>query len=69
MARVKWSERPRAHRWAIAGAFVGMALGAVAVFEYAFYGSILDRYLIMVAGLLGGGGAGFLLASVTAPRS
>ena len=69
MARVKWRERPRAHRWAIVGAFVGMAIGAAVVFEYAFYGSTLDRYLIMVAGLLGGGGAGVLLASVTAPRS
>jgi len=65
--RVKWSERPRGHRWAIVGAFVGMAIGAVAVFEYAFHGSTIDRYLIMMAGLLGGGGAGLLLARVTAP--
>ena len=64
--RVKWSERPRAHRWAIIGAFVGMAVGAVAVFQYAFYGSTVDRWLIMMAGLLGGGGIGLLLARVTA---
>ena len=64
--RVKWRERPRAHRWAIVGAFVGMAIGAVVVFEYAFYGSTFDRYLIMMAGLLGGGGVGVLLARVTA---
>lgn len=68
MARVKWSDRPRAHRWAIVGAFIGMAIAAVVVFEYAFYGSTFDRYLIMVAGLLLGGGAGVLLASVTAQR-
>lgn len=64
--RVNWSERPRAHRWAIVGAFVGMAFGAVAVFEYAFDGSIFDRWLIMSAGLLGGGAVGLLLARVTA---
>ncbi len=64
--RVKWSERPRAHRWAIIGAFVGMAVGAAAVFEYAVDGTIVDRYLIMAAGLLGGGGVGALLARVTA---
>ena len=66
MTRVKWSERPRSHRWAIIGAFVGMAFGAVAVFEYAADGTIVDRYLIMVGGLLGGGGVGALLARVTA---
>lgn len=48
------------------GAFVGMAFGAVAVFEYAFDGSIFDRYLIMAAGLLAGGAVGLLLARVTA---
>jgi hypothetical protein len=30
---VKWSDRPREHRWAIVGAFVGMAIGAFAVFH------------------------------------
>ena len=69
MARVKWSERPRTHRGAIIGVFPGMAIAAVAVFEYAFYGSTFDRYLIIVAGLLIGGGAGALIAKVTAPRA
>lgn len=64
--RVKWGERPRSHRWAIVGAFVGMAVGAVAVFEYAYYGTTFDRYLIMMAGLIGGGAAGALLARLTA---
>ena len=63
--RVKWSALPGAHRWAIVGAFVGMAVGAIAVFQYAFYGSTFDRWLIMVAGLLGGGAVGHLLAKVT----
>ncbi len=63
---VKWNDRPRAHRWAIAGAFVGMAIGAAAVFEYAYDGTTFDRYLIMVAGLLGGGAVGALLARITA---
>ena len=64
--RGNWKERPRAHRWAIIGAFVGMAVGAVAVFQYAMHGSTFDRYLIMAAGLLGGGGVGFVLARLTA---
>ncbi len=64
--RVKWKERPRAHRWAIVGAFGGMAIAAAVAFEYAFYGTTFDRYLIMVAGLLGGGAVGALLARVTA---
>ncbi|MEK7751969.1 MAG: hypothetical protein AAB654_08645 [Acidobacteriota bacterium] len=68
MARVKWSERPRTHRGAIIGAFPGMAVAAVVVFQYAFYGSTLDRYLIMMAGLLIGGGVGALVAKMTAPR-
>ena len=44
-----------AHRWAMIGAFVGKPCGAVAVFEYAVYGSTFDRWLITMAGLLGGG--------------
>jgi uncharacterized membrane-anchored protein YhcB (DUF1043 family) len=64
--RVKWNERPRTHRWAVVGAFVGMAIGAVAVFEFAYNGTIIDRYLIMSAGLLGGGAVGALLARLTA---
>jgi hypothetical protein len=67
--RVKWSERPRLHRWAVVGAFAGMIPAAWAVFEFAYFGSIFDRYLIMMAGLLGGGALGALLASLTAPRS
>lgn len=66
--RVKWSDRPRNQRWAIIGAFLGMGPAAFAVFQYAFYGATFDRYLIMVAGLLGGGVAGWLLALITAPR-
>jgi hypothetical protein len=62
----RWSERPRAHRWAIVGAFVGMAAGAVAVFQFAVDGSTFDRWLLMAAGLLGGGGIGLLLARATA---
>ena len=61
---VKWSERPRGHRWAIIGAFVGMVIAAVVAFQYAFYGSTFDRYLIMAAGLLGGGAVGLLLARI-----
>jgi NAD/NADP transhydrogenase beta subunit len=68
MARVKWSERPRTHRGAIIGAFAGMAVAAVVVFEYAFYGSTLDRYLIMMTGLLVGGVVGALLARSSASR-
>ena len=68
MARVKWSERPRTHRGAIIAAFAGMAIAAVVVFEYAFYGSTLDRYLIMVTGLLVGGAVGALLAKASASR-
>lgn len=64
--RVRWKERRRAHRWATVGAFVGMAVGAFAVFEYAYYGTTFDRYLIMAAGLLGGGAVGALLARATA---
>lgn len=43
-----------------------MAIGAVAVFQYAFHGSTLDRYLIMMASLLGGGAVGLLVARLTA---
>lgn len=63
--RVKWNERPRAHRWAVVGAFVGMAIGAVAVFKYAYYGTTFDRYLIMASGMLGGGAVGAFLARAT----
>lgn len=62
---MKWSEQPRTHRGAIIGAFVGMAVGAVAVFEYAANGSIVDRYLFMAGGLLIGGAVGALLARIS----
>jgi NAD/NADP transhydrogenase beta subunit len=65
MMRVRWRERPRAHRWAIVGAFVGMAVAAIAVIQYVFHGSTFDRWLIVVAGFLGGGAVGLLLAKVT----
>jgi hypothetical protein len=42
-----------------------MAIAAVVAFQYAFYGSTFDRYLIMAAGLLGGGAVGLLLARIT----
>jgi len=64
--RAKWKDRPRSHRWAILGAFVGMAVGAWAVFEYAVHGTTFDRWLIMSTGLLGGGAIGALLARLTA---
>ena len=51
------------------GAFLGMIPAAFAVFEYAYHGTTFDRYLIMVAGLLGGGAVGMLLASLTAPKT
>jgi len=40
-----------------------------AVFEFAYYGTTFDRYLIMVAGFLGGGAIGMVLASLTAPKT
>ncbi len=67
--RVKWRDRPRNQRWAVVGAFLGMIPAVFAVFEYAYHGTIVDRYLIMVAGLLGGGAIGMLLASLTAPKT
>jgi hypothetical protein len=60
--------RPRATQWAIVRAFVGRAFGAVAVFEYAFDGSTFDRWLIMSAGLLGGGAVGLHAAGGGARR-
>jgi hypothetical protein len=42
-----------------------MAIGAFAVFQYASDGDTFDRWLIMSAGLLGGGAVGLLLAKVT----
>jgi hypothetical protein len=68
MGRMKWSERPRVHQWAIVGAFVGLAFGVVAMFQYAFSSPVLGRFLIMMVDILIGGGVGFLLGSVTAPR-
>ncbi len=68
MAAPKWSERPRAHRFAIIGAFAGMAVAAYVAFTYAFESDTIVRYFIMVAGLLGGGGAGFGVATLTDKR-
>ena len=67
--RAKWRSQPRNHRWAIVGAFLGMIPAVFAVFEFAYYGTMFDRYLIMVAGFLGGGAIGLLLASLTAPKT
>lgn len=64
--RGKWRDQPRSHRWTIVGAFFGMGVGAWAVFEYAVHGTTFDRWLIMSAGLLGGGAVGALLARLTA---
>lgn len=64
----KWSERPRAHRFAIVGAFIGMVVAAVVAFNYAYDSDTIVRYLIMSAGLLGGGGAGFGVATLSARR-
>ena len=64
----KWSERPRAHRFAVVGAFVGMGVAAVIAFNYAYDSDTIVRYLIMSAGLLGGGGVGFGLATLMDKR-
>ena len=60
---MKWSERPKSNRYAIIGAFIGMAIAAAVAVEFAFYDTTFVRYLIMVTGLLGGGGVGFLLGA------
>lgn len=54
----KWNERPKHDRWAIIGAFAGMIVAGFIAFQYAFYADTIVRYLIMVAGLLLGFGAG-----------
>ena len=64
----KWSERSTSERFVIVGAFVGMGVAAYVAFNYAFDSSTFTRYLIMCAGLLGGGGAGFALARLTGRR-
>ncbi len=64
----KWSERPRDHRWAIIGAFVGMIVAGFVAFQYAFYADTIVRYFIMAAGFLLGLGAG-KGAAVLTPRS
>ncbi|MEO5577431.1 MAG: hypothetical protein ABIR25_00075 [Sphingomicrobium sp.] len=64
----KWSERPRTHRFAIVGAFIGMGIAAFVAFNYAYDSDTIIRYLIMSAGLLGGGGAGFGVATLSARR-
>jgi len=64
----KWSERSTSERFIIVGAFVGMGVAAVIAFNYAYDSDTIVRYFIMVAGLLGGGGAGFALARLTGKR-
>ncbi|TAJ84527.1 hypothetical protein [Reyranella sp.] len=66
--RRKWRDRPRTERWGIIGAFLGMIPAIFAVFEFAYNGTTLDRYLIMAAGFLGGFGIGILLAKLTTPK-
>ena len=61
----KWSERTRSERMIIVGAFVGMAIAAMVALNYAYDSDTIVRYFIMVAGLLGGGGAGYLVAKLT----
>jgi len=65
MAAPKWSERPRAHRFAIVGGFVGMGLAAYVAFMYAFESDTIVRWAIMMTGLLGGGAAGVGVAALT----
>ena len=60
----KWSERPTAHRFAIIGALIGMGVAAVVAFNYAYDSDTIVRYLIMSAGLLGGGATGFGVATL-----
>jgi hypothetical protein len=68
MAAPKWSERPRSHRFAIVGAFVGMGIAAYVAFMYAFESDTIVRWAIMMTGLLGGGGAGVGVAALTGNR-
>ena len=64
----KWSERPKAHRFAIVGAVVGMVVAAFVAFNYAYDSDTIVRYLIMSAGLIGGGAAGAGVATLSAKR-
>ena len=64
----KWSERPRTHRFAIVGAFIGMGVAAVVALNYAYDSDTMVRYLIMSAGLIGGGAAGAGVATLSAKR-
>jgi phosphate/sulfate permease len=68
MAAPKWSERPRSHRFAVVGAFIGMGIAAVVAFNYAYESETIVRWAIMSTGLLGGGAAGFGLATLTDKR-
>ena len=65
---LKFSEAPKAQRSAVVGAFIGMGVAAFVAFNYAYDSATIVRYLIMCAGLLGGGGAGFGLATLMAKR-
>ena len=64
----KWSARPKTDRWAIIGAFIGMAIAAVVAFNFAFDSSTIVRYLIMSAGLLAGLGGGYGAAVLTSRK-
>ncbi|MBL8782021.1 MAG: hypothetical protein JNL06_13890 [Alphaproteobacteria bacterium] len=68
MAAPKWSERPRSHRFAVVGAFIGMGIAAYVAFMYAFESATIVRWAIMTTGLLGGGGAGIGVAKLTEKR-
>lgn len=65
---LKWSERPKTDRWAVIGAFAGMAVAAVLSFVYLFEADTIHRYLAMSAGLIGGGACGYAAARFSQPK-
>lgn len=64
-----WRDRPKADRYAIIGAFIGMAIAAVVAFTFAFYATTMVRYVIMSTGLLLGWGIGRWLGSRATPAT
>lgn len=58
-----WSDRPKADRFGIIGAFAGMAIAAPIAIVFAFDAASFVRYLIMAAGLLMGWAAGRIVGS------